>query len=43
VAGPGTLPVDLHSGRFDVDPAAIAIGSRLLAGAALEAIADLAG
>ena len=41
VRGPGAAPVDLHAGTFDVDEAAVAIGARLLAGAALEALADL--
>ncbi|MBX3285500.1 MAG: amidohydrolase, partial [Actinobacteria bacterium] len=37
----GTDRVDLHAGTFDVDEAAIALGARLLAGAAAEALADL--
>lgn len=41
VADPTAFSVDLHSGRFDVEPEAIAIGSRLLAGAAIEALVDL--
>jgi amidohydrolase len=41
VTGPDTVPVDLHSGRFDLDDRAVAVGARLLAGAALEALADL--
>lgn len=41
VASDGAPEVDLHSGRFDVEPAAIGIGARLLAGAALEALVDL--
>lgn len=41
VALPGEPEVDLHSGAFDAQPAAIAIGARILAGAALEALADL--
>ena len=38
----GDPVVDLHSGFFDVDERAVSIGARLLAGAALEALADLA-
>lgn len=34
--------VDLHAGTFDVDEAAIGIGARVLAGAAIEALRDLA-
>jgi amidohydrolase len=41
VRGPGAPVVDLHSGLFDIDEAAVAIGARVLAGAALEALADL--
>jgi amidohydrolase len=41
VRAPGVPLVDLHAGTFDVDEAAVAIGARLLAGAALEALADL--
>lgn len=39
VTRPGGEPVDIHSGTFDVDEAAIALGARLLAGAALAALA----
>jgi amidohydrolase len=42
VAAEGAPEVDLHSGRFDAEPAAVGIGARLLAGAALEALVDLA-
>lgn len=42
VAGPGTERVDLHAGSFDIDERAVAIGARILAGTALEALADLA-
>src|SRR5690606_28240751 len=42
VARNAGMEVDLHSGRFDVEPAAVGVGARLLAGAALEALADLA-
>lgn len=35
----GTEGVDIHAAAFDVDEAAIAVGARVLAGAALEAIA----
>lgn len=42
VRGPGSPKVDLHASSFDVDEAAIALGARLLAGAALEALVDLA-
>lgn len=35
----GTEGVDIHAAAFDVDEAAIAVGARILAGAALEAIA----
>lgn len=37
----GTDRVDLHAGTFDIDEASIALGARLLAGVALEALADL--
>ena len=37
---PGAEPVDIHAGAFDVDEAAIALGARLLAGAALAALLD---
>lgn len=40
VGRPGVEPVDIHARAFDVDEAAIALGARLLAGAALEALAD---
>ncbi|WCO68985.1 amidohydrolase [Iamia majanohamensis] len=36
---PGAEPVDIHSGAFDVDERAIALGARLLAGVALAALA----
>lgn len=39
VTPPGAEPIDLHAGGFDVAEAAIALGARLLAGAALEALA----
>ncbi len=39
VTTPGADPVDIHSGAFDVDERALAIGARLLAGAALAALA----
>jgi amidohydrolase len=42
VRAPGAERVDLHTASFDVDERAIAIGARVLAGAAVEAIADLA-
>lgn len=38
---PDTERVDLHRASFDLDERAIAIGARLLAGAALEALIDL--
>ncbi len=38
----GSEPIDIHSGAFDADEAAIAIGARLLAGAVVETVADLA-
>jgi amidohydrolase len=38
----GQAPYDIHTGAFDVDEAAIPIAARLLAGAAVEALADLA-
>ena len=38
----GTERVDLHAGSFDIDEAAVGLGARLLAGTALEALADLA-
>jgi amidohydrolase len=38
----GTDRVDLHAGTFDIDETTVGIGSRLLAGVALEALADLA-
>ncbi len=43
VRPPGGPRVDLHAGTFDIDEAAIGIGARVLAGAALEALVDLAG
>ncbi len=39
---PGRDRVDIHAGTFDVHEGAIAIGARVLAGAALAALADLA-
>ena len=39
VSPPGTEGADIHAAAFDVDERAIAIGARLLAGAALEALA----
>ena len=42
VAKPGTDRVDIHSGSFDLNERAIGLGARILAGTALEAIADLA-
>lgn len=42
VRGPGAPRVDLHAGTFDIDEQAVALGARLLAGTALEAMADLA-
>lgn len=41
VRAPGAAVVDIHSGGFDVDERCIALGARLLAGAALEALTDL--
>jgi amidohydrolase len=38
---PGTDRVDLHAGSFDLDESAVALGARILAGAALEALIDL--
>lgn len=35
----GNEPLDIHAGAFDVDERAIALGARVLAGAALEALA----
>lgn len=43
VRAPGSDVGDLHSGSFDVDERAIPLGARLLAGVALEALADLSG
>lgn len=43
VTAPGAEPVDIHTPHFDVDEAAIGIGARLLAGAALEALAAAPG
>jgi amidohydrolase len=37
----GAVPVDIHTAAFDVDEAAIALGARLLAGAAVEGLAAL--
>jgi len=39
ITRPGAEPVDIHAGSFDVDERAIALGARILAGAALEALA----
>jgi amidohydrolase len=39
---PGRLRTDIHSSSFDIDEGAVALGARVLAGAALEALADLA-
>ncbi|CAN5462417.1 M20 family metallopeptidase [soil metagenome] len=39
---PGTEPVDIHASSFDLDESAIALGARILAGSALEALQDLA-
>lgn len=41
VRPPGHPPYDIHTGAFDVDEAVIPLGTRLLAGAALEALAAL--
>lgn len=41
VTPPGRPPVDIHTAAFDVDEAAIALGARVLAGAALEGLAAL--
>lgn len=38
----GAEPIDIHSGAFDADEAAIGIGARLLAGAVVETVADVA-
>lgn len=42
VRQPGAARTDLHASSFDVDEAAIPIGARILAGAALESLAALA-
>ncbi|CAN5817019.1 amidohydrolase [soil metagenome] len=42
VRAPGADRVDLHTGAFDVDERAVAIAARVLAGSAVEALADLA-
>ncbi len=42
VRAAGAPTVDIHAGNFDVDESAIALGARMLAGTALEALADLA-
>lgn len=42
VRTPGAPRTDLHAGDFDLDERSVAIGARLLAGAALEALHDLA-
>ncbi|MFN8018563.1 MAG: amidohydrolase [Acidimicrobiales bacterium] len=39
---PTRLKVDLHAGGFDLHEGAIALGARILAGTAVEALADLA-
>ena len=39
---PAQLRVDLHAGAFDVEERAIGLGARILAGAALGALAQLA-
>ncbi|MGI8937192.1 MAG: amidohydrolase [Iamia sp.] len=39
ITRPGAEPMDIHSGAFDVDEDAIALGARLLAGAALATLA----
>jgi len=39
VTRPGAEPIDIHAGAFDVDERAVALGARLLAGAALEVLA----
>lgn len=39
---PGSERVDIHASAFDVDERAVALGARVLAGAALEALVDLA-
>ncbi len=41
VRSPGAPTVDIHAGNFDVDERSIAVGARVLAGAALEALAEL--
>ena len=41
VRAPGAPTVDIHAGNFDVDERSIALGARILAGAALEALAGL--
>ena len=41
VRTPGAPTVDIHAGDFDVDERAIALGARILAGTALEALAEL--
>lgn len=40
VTAAGVEPIDIHSGAFDVEEAAIAIGARLLAGAVIETLGD---
>lgn len=42
VSAPDAVPVDIHAGAFDVDERSIAIGARVLASMALEAIDALA-
>jgi len=39
---PGRLRTDLHAGAFDIDERAIGLGARVLAGAAIGALSDLA-
>ncbi len=43
VTPPGAPSVDIHAAAFDVDERAIGIGARILAGAALEALAAARG
>lgn len=38
---PGADRVDIHAGSFDLDESAIALGARVLAGSALEALVEL--
>jgi amidohydrolase len=41
VRTPGGPTVDIHAGNFDADETAVALGARVLAGTALEALAAL--